>query len=94
MGRQIIFARRTGGSRCCRFGGKSNNTTIKSHATRPNNQQTRSIREQHESPAIDHIRNPNIPSNAQVQANKPKMDKLTEKLSSVKVKAKNISFSL
>jgi len=93
MGRQIIFARRTGGSRCCRFGGKSNNTTIKSHATKPR-ENTRSIREQHESPAIDEIRNPNIPTNAQIEKNKPRMDNLTKKLSGVKVKAKNISFNL
>ena len=101
MGR-LIFARKTNGGRCCSFKGKGGAMTKSTHQAPPNNRthapkesvcdQMHSIEQPKPSTAV--IYNPNIPSNNHMKQNKPQMDAFTKRLESLKVKKRNISFSI
>ena len=92
---KVIYARKTNGGRCCSFKHKSTTTNGQRHASKPAREEEQETAvQQLTGTSIKSVTNPHIPSNQQVQAKKPKMDAFARKLESVKLKKRNITFSL
>lgn len=93
---KLVYARKTSGGRCCSFKHKS--TTIpKPHSqskSRQEDEEEQTVMNQIQGTSIKTVTNKNIPSNAQIEAKKPKMDAFARKLEGIKLKKRNITFSL
>lgn len=93
---KLVYARKTSGGRCCLLKHKSvTSSTHKSHRPKEDKEQAeQTVMNQIQGTSIKTVTNKHIPSNAQVQAQKPKMDAFAKKLESIKLKKRNITFSL
>ena len=98
---KIIYARRTGGGRCCSFYGRNGVRSMKRNdASSMSTNAGMGTR----APAPEEvgetttptktITNGNIKSNKQVEAQKKQMNQVIRKLETVNVKRKNISFDI
>lgn len=94
---KVIYARKTSGGRCCSFKHKSTTTNghrQQAHLKKEKEEEQETVLHQLTGTSIKTVTNPRIPTNAQVQAQKPKMDAFARKLESVKLKKRNITFSV
>lgn len=94
---KLVYARKTSGGRCCSFKHKCT-TMPKAHSQsnprRKEEDEDQTVMNQLQGSSIKTVTNKNIPTNAQIEAKKPKMDAFARKLEGIKLKKRNITFTL
>lgn len=93
---KLVYARKTSGGRCCSFKHKSTTMSKGQSQSNPRRKEEEedTVMNQLQGTSIKTVTNKNIPSNAQIEAKKPKMDAFARKLEGIKLKKRNITFSL